>query len=63
MIVFTTEPKTKPPWVNFYNVLQAAFMLADPESAKKTVKFLVFSLLLGSARAKAAHIMLTWSPS
>ncbi len=30
------------PGVNFINVLRTAFTCADPESAKKTVKFLVF---------------------
>jgi len=39
--------------VNFINVLQAAFVCADPESAKKTVKLLVFFALSGSALAKA----------
>jgi hypothetical protein len=41
--------------VNFINVLQAAFTLQDPESAKKTVKLSVFFALLGSARAKATR--------
>jgi len=41
--------------VNFINVLQAAFVLADPKSAKETVKLSVFFALLGSALAKAAH--------
>jgi len=38
------------PWV-----LRAAFMHADPESAKKTDNLTVFFALLGSARAKAAR--------
>jgi len=39
---------------NFINVLQAAFICADTESTKKTVKSSVFFELLGSARVKAA---------
>jgi len=46
------------PGVNFINVLRAAFALADPESAKKTVKLSVFFALSGSALAKAAPKML-----
>jgi len=30
------------PGVNFFNIQQATFTLADPESAKKTVKLSVF---------------------
>jgi len=41
--------------VNFTNVLRAAFALADPKSAKGTVKLSVFFVLLGSARVKAAQ--------
>ncbi len=41
--------------VNFINVLQAAFKLAGPKSAKKTVKSRSFFALLGSAGVKAAH--------
>ncbi len=44
--------------VNFSNVLRTAFTLADPKSAKKTVKLSVFFALSGSARVKAAHRML-----
>jgi len=47
-----------PSGVNFINVLQAAFTLADPESAKKTVKSSSFFALSGSAGVKAARIML-----
>jgi len=43
------------PGVSSINVLRAAFMLASPESAKKTVKLSVFFALLGSARVKAVH--------
>jgi hypothetical protein len=43
---------------NFFNVLWATFMHADLKSTKKTVKFLIFFVLLGSAHAKAAHKML-----
>jgi hypothetical protein len=42
------------PGVNFINVLREAFMLTDPESARKTVKLSVFFVLLESERAKAA---------
>ena len=40
---------------NFTIILPAAFMHADPKSAKKTVKFRSFIALLGSALVKAAH--------
>jgi len=40
--------------VNFTNILRAAFMHADPNSAKKKL----FFALLGSACVKAAHNML-----
>ena len=40
------------PGVNFTNILWAAFMRADPKSAKKTVKQLF--ALLGSVHLKAA---------
>ena len=43
------------PDVNFINVLRAAFTLADPESAKKTVKSSSFFPLSGSAGVKAAR--------
>ncbi len=47
------------PVVDFTNILRAAFMLADPKSAKNTVKQSVFFLaLLGSACVKAGNIML-----
>jgi len=39
---------------NFTNVLQAAFVKADPKSSKKTENLAVFFAHLGSARAKAA---------
>jgi hypothetical protein len=44
------------PGVNLINILHAAFALADPKSAKNTVKS--FFSLLGSASVKAAHKML-----
>ncbi len=44
--------------VNFTNVLQAAFMLIDPESIKKIDNLTVFFTLLGSARVKAVRRML-----
>ncbi len=44
--------------VNFINILPAAFMHADPKSAKNTVKLSIFFALLGSAGAKAACRML-----
>jgi hypothetical protein len=43
------------PGVNFTNVLQAAFTLADPESAKKLLDLTVFFALLVSASVKAAR--------
>ena len=43
------------PGVNFTNILQAAFMHADPKSAIKLLNLTVFFALLGSARIKAAH--------
>jgi hypothetical protein len=44
------------PGVNFINVPPAAFMLADPKRAKKTVKPLVFfASFLGSLSVKAAR--------
>ncbi len=48
---------TKSPGFNFINNLQAAFMRADPESAKKTDNLTVFFMLLGSACIKAARKM------
>jgi hypothetical protein len=45
--------------LNFINILQAAFMCADPKSAKKAVKLSVSLFALsGSVRAKADHRML-----
>ena len=41
--------------VNFTNVLQAAFTLADPKSAIKLLNLSVFFALLGSGRIKAAR--------
>jgi len=46
------------PGVNIINILRAAFICADPNCIKMTVKFSVFSVLLGSVRAKAACRML-----
>ena len=43
------------PGVNFIKVPVAAFTLADPESAKKTVKLSSFFALLGSASVKGAR--------
>ena len=43
------------PGVNFTNVLQAAFTLADPKSAKKSLKLSSFIALLGSVRVKAVR--------
>jgi len=45
------------PWVNFINVLQAAFTHADSKSTKKTDNLTVFLALLGSAHVKAARKM------
>ncbi len=44
--------------VNFINILRAAYMCADPESAKKTDNLTVFFALLGSVCIKAARKML-----
>jgi len=44
--------------VNFTNILQAAFMHADPKSAKNTVKLSVFLALSKSEHVKAARKML-----
>jgi len=41
--------------VNFINVLQAAFVCADPKRAKKTDNLTVFFALLGSESIKAAR--------
>jgi len=41
--------------VNFIKVIRAALMCADRKSAKDTVKFSVFFVLLGSAPIKAAR--------
>ena len=41
--------------VNFTNVLQAAFALVDPKSAKKLLNLTVFFALLGFERVKAAR--------
>jgi len=46
------------PGVNFINILWAAFVGADPQSAKKAVKLSVFFPLSGSASAKPARRML-----
>jgi len=43
------------PGVNFINVQQAAFTIADPKSAKKTDNLTVCFALSGSAKVKAAH--------
>jgi len=43
------------PWVNFTNILRAAFTRADPKSANKQLNLTVFFALLGSARVKAAR--------
>jgi hypothetical protein len=39
----------------FINILQAAFMHADPKIEKKNDNLTVFFALLGSVHAKAAH--------
>ena len=46
------------PWVNFINVLRAAFTLADPKSAKKLLDLTVFFALFMSLGVKAARRML-----
>jgi hypothetical protein len=46
------------PGVNFINILQAAFMRAGPESAKKTDNLNVFFAHSGSTHVKAACRML-----
>jgi len=50
--------KCKSPGVDFTNVLQAAFVCADPKSTKRQSSCQSFFVLLGSAHAKAAHRML-----
>jgi len=50
-----------PTGANFINVLQAGFIRANPESAKKTDDLTVFFVLLGSVSVKAAHKMLVIS--
>jgi len=47
------------PVINFINVLQAAFMRANPKSAEKTDNLTVFFALSGSAQVKAARKMST----
>jgi len=42
------------PGVNFVNILQAAFVHADPKSSKKNINLTVFFALLGSAHINAA---------
>jgi len=46
------------PGVNFINILQKAFICADPKRAKNTVNPSVFFALLGSLQAKAFRKML-----
>jgi len=46
------------PEVFFIDILCTAFTLAEPKSAKNTVKLSVFFVLLGSASVKAARKML-----
>ncbi len=46
------------PWVNFINILGAAFRQADPESAKKTDNLTVYFVLSGSEGVKDAPKML-----
>ena len=41
--------------VNFINILRAAFVRADPKSAKKTVQSISFFVILLSAHVKAVH--------
>ncbi len=48
--------------VNLTNILKAAFVCSDPESAKKIDNLTVFFALLGSAHAKAAYIILMKLP-
>ncbi len=56
--IMLTDPfhaLSKPPGVNFINVLLAAFMRTGLVSANNTVKSSVFFALLGSAHTKAAR--------
>jgi len=48
-------------WVDFINILRAAFTCPDLNSTNNTVKQSVFFALLGSARVKAVHKMLVKS--
>jgi len=47
--------------VNFINILRAAFMLADPKSAKRQSSHQCLLPLLGALRVKAEHKMLVKS--
>ena len=54
----TFFPVCNGPGVNFTSIQRAAFMSADPKSAKKLLDLTVFFALLGSAHIKAARRML-----
>ena len=54
---FKNQEKRRP-WINFTNILQAAFTHTDPKSAIKLLNLTVFFTLLRSAFVKAAHRML-----
>jgi len=49
------------PGVNFINILRAAFVRPDPESAKKTDNLTVFFALLGSVCITDVKYNLDWS--
>ena len=46
---------SSPPWVNFNNILQAAYTRSDPKSAKKDNHVKQLFALSGSAWVKAAR--------
>ena len=51
--MFDSSFHSSPPWVNFTNILRAAFTFADPESAKKLLDLIVFFCAIGVCRRKS----------
>jgi len=50
-----TTTTTTTSWINFTNVLRAAFLGADPKSAKRLTSHQCLFVLLGSSSIKAAR--------